>query len=85
MSLEIDTLFDGNFLIAQIMSFLETSLKGKLPFPKCSLINLQLSSFFKRLGFIYLTKLKAFRDIGKISIKNFTSFPMFPYGLIIFS
>ena len=45
MSFEIDALFDGNFLIALIMLFLETGLKEKLPFPKCSFINLQLSSF----------------------------------------
>ena len=47
MSFEIDALFDGNFLIALIMLFLETGLKEKLPFPKCSFINLQLSSFLK--------------------------------------
>ena len=45
MSFEIDALFEGNFLIAVIISFLETGLKEELPFPKCSFINLPLSSF----------------------------------------
>ena len=45
MSFEIDALFEGNFLIALIISFLETGLKEKLLFPKCSFIIPQLSSF----------------------------------------
>ena len=45
MSFEIDALFEGNFLIALIIPFLEADLKEKLPFPKCSFVNPQLSLF----------------------------------------
>ena len=45
MTYEIDALFEGNFLIELIISFLETGLNEKLPFRKWSFINLQLSSF----------------------------------------
>ena len=45
MSFETDALFEGNFFIALIIPLLETGLKERLPFPKCSFINLQLSSF----------------------------------------
>ena len=45
MSFEINALFEVNFLIALIIPFLETAFKEKLQFPKCSFINLQLSSF----------------------------------------
>ena len=45
MLFEINVLFDGNFLMAPTISFLETILKEKLPFQKCAFINLQLSLF----------------------------------------
>ena len=45
MIFEIDALFEGNFLMALLMPFLVTGLEEKLPLPKCSFINLQLSSF----------------------------------------
>ena len=34
MTYEIDALFEGNFLIELIISFLETGLNEKLPFRK---------------------------------------------------
>ena len=71
MSFKIDALFEGNFLTALIIPFLETGLKEKLSFPKCSFIDLQLSSF---LNDWVLSNCQSLRDIGKISIKNFKIF-----------
>ena len=44
MSFKIDGLFEGNFVMALIIPFLEFRLKAKLPFPTYSFINPQLSS-----------------------------------------
>ena len=73
MSCEIDALFEDNFLIAVIIPFLETGLKEKLPFPRSSFINLQLSSFSNDLGFIYRSSHQRC-SMKKGVLRNFTKF-----------
>ena len=65
MTYKIDALFEGNFLIELMISFLETGLNEKLPFRKWSFINLQLSSFLSDWVLSTCRSLKPFVTLVK--------------------